>query len=68
VSAYQVTPQGQTFPLGPSIHPDGINFAVVSEDASQLYLCLFDEHNQELESIPFIAKHRGIWHMLVCWG
>jgi len=64
VSAYQVT-QGQTFPLGPSIHPDGINFAVVSEDASQLYLCLFDEHNQELESIPFIAKHRGIWHMLV---
>ncbi|BFM51258.1 glycogen debranching protein GlgX [Marinomonas sp. THO17] len=61
---YQVS-QGQAFPLGASVTQQGVNFAVVSEDATQLHLCLFDDNEQLIESLPFVAKHRGIWHMQV---
>jgi isoamylase len=62
--AHQVT-TGSTFPLGATVTNNGVNFAVVSEDASQLYLCLFDSDGNEQEPLPFIDKHRGIWHMEV---
>ena len=61
---YQVT-QGQAFPLGASVTQQGVNFAVVSEDATQVHLCLYDDQEQLIESLPFIAKQRGIWHMQV---
>lgn len=56
---------GQPFPLGASLTPQGVNFAVVSEDAQTLYLCLFDEAENELARLPFVTKQRGIWHMEV---
>ncbi|MBJ7537400.1 glycogen debranching protein GlgX [Marinomonas transparens] len=61
---YQVN-TGHPFPLGASVTEHGVNFAVVSEDASQLYLCLFDNKGNEQERLPFVAKQRGIWHMEV---
>jgi len=56
---------GQPFPLGASVTDKGVNFAVTSEDATELLLCLFDEQDNEIERLPFIAKERGIWHMEV---
>jgi len=62
--AHQVT-TGSPFPLGATVTDNGVNFAVVSEDASQLYLCLFDSDGNEQKPLPFLNKHRGIWHMEV---
>lgn len=56
---------GSPFPLGATVTQNGVNFAVVSEDASQLYLCLFDMSGNEQASLPFTQKHLGIWHMEV---
>ncbi|MBR7889822.1 glycogen debranching protein GlgX [Marinomonas sp. A79] len=56
---------GSPFPLGATVTEQGVNFAVVSEDASQLYLCLFDNEGKEQAPLPFLHKHRGIWHMEV---
>lgn len=56
---------GQPFPLGASLTENGVNFAVASEDAASLLLCLFDEDDNEIEQLPFIARQRGIWHMEV---
>ncbi|MEL0637163.1 glycogen debranching protein GlgX [Marinomonas sp. TI.3.20] len=64
MSTYTVN-NGQPFPLGSSVTENGVNFAVVSEDAHALILCLFDEEDNELQRLPFIAKQRGIWHMEV---
>jgi len=56
---------GHPFPLGAQITENGVNFAVASEEASAIFLCLFDDKGNELERLPFIAKRRGIWHMEV---
>ncbi|MCB5162440.1 glycogen debranching protein GlgX [Marinomonas algarum] len=56
---------GTPFPLGATVTQQGVNFAVVSEDASQLFLCLFDDNGHEHARIAFPHKHRGIWHMEV---
>ena len=34
---------GQPFPLGATLRPDGVNFAVFSEHAQFIELCLFDD-------------------------
>ena len=56
---------GFPLPLGATPTPDGVNFAVFSEHAQQLYLCLFNDEGDELARLPFLEKHRGIWHMEV---
>ncbi|ETI62308.1 glycogen debranching protein GlgX [Marinomonas profundimaris] len=63
-AAYQVS-TGTLFPLGATVTDKGVNFAVVSEDATQLFLCLFDSEGNELSQLPFVSKKRGIWHMEV---
>lgn len=56
---------GFPLPLGATPTPEGVNFAVFSEHAHQLFLCLFNEQGDELARLPFQEKHRGIWHMEV---
>ena len=56
---------GFALPLGATLTPNGVNFSVFSEHASQLFLCLFDEQEQPIESLPFRHKSNGIWHMEV---
>ena len=54
---------GQPYPLGATLRPDGVNFAVASEHAQFVELCLFDEGGRT-ES----GRHRlpgymdGVWH------
>ncbi|GAB3484841.1 glycogen debranching protein GlgX [Marinomonas epiphytica] len=56
---------GHPFPLGASITQHGVNFAVRSFDAQQLWLCLFNEDGQEICQYPFMAKTHDTWHMEV---
>lgn len=62
--AHQVS-KGSHFPLGATVTDNGVNFAVVSVDAKQLYLCLFDKDGNEQAKLPFTSKHQGIWYMEV---
>ena len=54
---------GQPYPLGATLRADGVNFAVASEHAQSVELCLFDDGGR-IEA----ARHRlpgctdGVWH------
>jgi glycogen operon protein len=41
--------QGRTEQLGATVTTDGVNFAVYSESATSIWVCLFDEQDQEVE-------------------
>ncbi len=42
----------------------GVNFAVYAPDASQLYLCLFNENDEE-QRLEMLPSDLGVWHLLV---
>ncbi|WP_448218093.1 glycogen debranching protein GlgX [Endozoicomonas sp. 2B-B] len=42
----------------------GVNFAVYAPDASQLYLCLFSQNDEE-ERLAMMPSDQGVWHLLV---
>jgi len=60
----QNMPHGQPFPLGATLRDGGVNFAVVSEHATVVELCLFDEVGNE-ERLPLPAYTEGVWHGFV---
>jgi isoamylase len=54
---------GKSYPLGATWDGTGVNFAIFSDNASQVELCLFDESgSQETARIPFQEYHNQIWH------
>ena len=55
---------GQAFPLGATPTADGTNFAVVSDVAEGILLCLFDESDRE-QQIPLTEFDAGVWHAFV---
>ncbi len=56
--------QGLPYPMGTSLDSDGVNFAVFSAHATQIFLCLFDTQGRhEVQRIPFAARTGKIWHM-----
>jgi isoamylase len=57
---------GKPFPLGATLTPEGVNFALFSRSASAVHLVLFDEPAGEpTEVIPLEGPNRYIWHVLV---
>ncbi|HEU4572985.1 MAG TPA: glycogen debranching protein GlgX [Candidatus Limnocylindrales bacterium] len=60
VAAVQVWP-GQPYPLGASYDGLGTNFAIFSEVAEQVELCLFDEDGTETR-VPLPERTGFIWH------
>jgi len=58
---------GKAFPLGATWDGKGTNFAVFSENATGVDLCLFGDPEDELESekIPVMEKNGNIWHVYV---
>lgn len=54
--------RGHPNPLGASVTKNGINFAVFSKHATQLYLCIF-ENDAEIARFPFTNKTQFIWHI-----
>ncbi len=52
---------GHPFPLGVCFDGGGVNFAIFSQHADQVTLCLFDDHGRETR-IPLPEREGHIWH------
>ncbi|MEH2275772.1 MAG: glycogen debranching protein GlgX [Nostoc sp.] len=52
---------GNVYPLGASWDGKGTNFALFSENATGVELCLFDADNQEIR-LPLTEKNNFVWH------
>ena len=58
--------KGRYFPLGASLTPDGVNFAVYSQHAAEVFLLLFDQPDREPSDIIQLGnRDKFIWHALV---
>ncbi len=55
---------GAPYPLGATITAGGTNFAVASDVASGMTLCLFDSSGRETQ-VPMLDFDAGVWHTLV---
>ena len=54
---------GQPWPMGASFDGGGVNFAVFSEFATQVELCLYDATGDiELVRLPLPARSGDVWH------
>jgi isoamylase len=58
---------GKPFPLGATWDGKGVNFALFSENATSVELCLFKNANDEVESdtIKLTEKTGHIWHTYI---
>ena len=56
---------GKPYPLGATWDGRGVNFALYSENAEKVELCLFDSPDDEMESlrIPLPDHTDMIWHV-----
>lgn len=54
---------GQPYPLGANWNGEGVNFALFSENAEKVELCLFDSSGRrELQRIPMPEQTDQVWH------
>ena len=53
---------GRPFPLGAQWDGAGVNFALFSEHASQVELCLFDATRAETQRISLPERSAHVWH------
>jgi glycogen operon protein len=53
---------GTRFPLGATPDADGTNFALFSENATDVELCLFDEKGKQTGCVPLREMTVHIWH------
>jgi isoamylase len=60
IAPLELTP-GLPFPLGATVRDGAVNFAVVSEHATMIELCVFDEAGLETR-LPLPARTDGVWH------
>jgi glycogen operon protein len=58
------TRPGSQFPLGATVSEAGTNFAVASEIADGILLCLFDRTGAETQ-IPVVDCDADVWHVFV---
>lgn len=60
---------GEPLPYGASVQSSGVNFAIASNPATAVSLCLFSFENQELiDEIPLDPeknKTGGVWHIFI---
>ncbi|HEX9446221.1 MAG TPA: glycogen debranching enzyme GlgX, partial [Candidatus Binatia bacterium] len=56
---------GSPFPQGATWDGSGVNFAIFSENATSVELCLFDTPDASRESarIPMVDRTAQIWHV-----
>ena len=55
---------GTSYPLGATVRADGTNFAVTSNAADSMALCLFDAAGGEIR-VPLVDYDAGVWHAFV---
>jgi isoamylase len=55
---------GRPYPLGPTFTGEGVNFAIYSESATKVELCLFDspDAKNQRECIPLPETTGHVWH------
>jgi isoamylase len=54
---------GRPYPLGANWDGEGVNFALFSENAEQVVLCLFDAKGRhEIAQIALPERSGGVWH------
>ncbi|HSI41085.1 MAG TPA: glycogen debranching protein GlgX [Xanthobacteraceae bacterium] len=54
---------GYAFPLGVTVDDTGTNFALFSDNAEGVTLCLFDRYGEtEQERVPLHECTNGVWH------
>ncbi|MBC8112398.1 MAG: glycogen debranching enzyme GlgX, partial [Verrucomicrobia bacterium] len=58
---------GKPYPLGATYDGRGVNFALFSEKATKVLLCLFDAKNPEIEYAPIeiTEQDEQVWHCYV---
>src|SRR5439155_13919761 len=57
---------GNWYPLGASVQADGVNFAIYSQYASEVFLLLFDDPGADAtDLIKLEPRTRYIWHSFV---
>lgn len=58
---------GKPYPLGASWDGKGVNFALYSENASGVQLCLFEKYipNQESQRISVKERTHDVWHVYI---
>lgn len=58
---------GKPYPLGASWDGQGTNFALFSDNAEKVELCLFESENDEKETIRIPLKERShsVWHLYI---
>jgi len=55
--------EGRNWPLGAHCDEHGINFALFSENATAVELCLFDQNGEkETDRFPLPGYRDGVWH------
>ena len=60
---------GNPYPLGATWDGEGVNFALFSENAEKVELCLFDSSGEkEVERIEFFEQTDRIWHCYLPYG
>ena len=59
--------RGEPYPLGATLTEEGVNFALYSEDATAVELCLFDSTGLEANElrIPVTEQTGQTWHLLL---
>ncbi len=59
--------QGHSYPLGATVTPDGVNFALFAENAAGVDLCLFDHVAAPTETVRVrMTEHTDqVWHCLM---
>ena len=55
---------GRPYPLGATFDGTGVNFAVFSEVASKVELCLIDDEGAETR-VEFIEVDGNVWHAYI---
>ena len=56
---------GSPYPLGATLNHEGVNFALFSEHATAVELCLFDEAGHGEERITLTERTDLVWHASV---
>ena len=56
---------GRPYPLGATPSPKGTNFALYSENATSVQLCLFDDAGNQTDCFPLTEHTAFVWHGLV---
>ncbi len=58
--------QGEPFPLGASVRHDGVNFALFSEHATKVQVCLFSEPaGPEVARVTLRERTDEVWHAFI---